>query len=145
VYSDFRGGPVPAPDGLPVVLHGAQPHAQVLARFREAHVYVMPSRRDSYGFVFIEAMANGCATIMPDRAVQREMSADGTAGMLVPAGDSAALTLALLQLIDEPARRLEIALAGHQRYLENYDADPVGRRFTEAFGDAVRNGAGQGT
>lgn len=138
VVSDFRHGDVPMPAGLPIHLHGAQTQSRVHTLFREAHVYVMPSRRESYGFVYIESMAHGCVTVVPRRAIQSEIVDGGRAGITVPAQDAHALAAALIRLIDDPAERLRLALAGHARFLAHYSADVVGRRFVDTFESARR-------
>lgn len=144
VVSDFRGGGVTRPSGLPITFHGALPYAQVIQLFAEAQIFAMPSRRESYGFVYVESMAHGCVTIAPTRVIQRELLAEGDAGVLVPAEDADKLAAALLGLLDSPERRLHLSLAGRARYLRHYDAPVVGRRFVEAFADAVRVGRSGG-
>ena len=46
--------------------------ADVLKLMRESHVLIMPSAFESYGFVYIEAMSQGCIPLALDRPVQRE-------------------------------------------------------------------------
>jgi glycosyltransferase involved in cell wall biosynthesis len=67
----------------------------------------------------VEGIAKGVPVITADVGDRREMLAGGEVGMLVPAGDSAALGDAVLALLNDPARRGRMtaaALAGRERW-----------------------------
>jgi glycosyltransferase involved in cell wall biosynthesis len=72
-----------------------------------ADIFVLPSRRESFGLVLIEAREAGCAIIASDTDGISEALDNGAAGMLVPPGDVSALADALCGwLADEQERRV---------------------------------------
>lgn len=49
------------PDGA--ILTGQLPHEKVLEKMREADIFILPSKNETFGMVYIEAMASGCITV----------------------------------------------------------------------------------
>jgi glycosyltransferase involved in cell wall biosynthesis len=80
----------------------ALPQAYMLS----AEVFVLASRRESFGLVLIEARQAGCAIVATDVDGIAEALDGGSAGLLVPSGDVNALAQALGRLLnDEDQRR----------------------------------------
>jgi glycosyltransferase involved in cell wall biosynthesis len=91
----------------------------------DADVFCQPNvSPESLGLVFLEAMAQGLPIVSSDFGGAREI-VPALAGLLVPPGDTAALTRVLEQLIADPGvrSRLKAAGPGHARRL----ADPAAR------------------
>jgi glycosyltransferase involved in cell wall biosynthesis len=82
---------------------GFQPRPQ--AYMRSADVFVLASRRDSFGLVLIEAREAGCAIVASDVDGIPEALNGGTAGMLVPPQNAQALAEALRQMLRDPSLR----------------------------------------
>jgi glycosyltransferase involved in cell wall biosynthesis len=70
-------------------------------------VFVNSSLVDNQPVSLLEAFAAGLAVVTTPTGAIRQMVADGRAGLLVPAGDPAAMARALEQVLDDPeaARR----------------------------------------
>jgi glycosyltransferase involved in cell wall biosynthesis len=103
-------------------------HADVLEKMRLAHIYLMPSRFESFGLVFIEAMAAGCAVIAPNWEVQSEITNYGEAGYTVaPTPDS--VRQALSELVQSRQKRLRMAIQGYDRFGERYAPEKVSRQY----------------
>jgi glycosyltransferase involved in cell wall biosynthesis len=68
-----------------------------------ADLFVLPSSREGLSLALLEAMAAGRPPVVADGPGNPE--AVGEAGIVVPAGDTAALTQALARLRDDPAER----------------------------------------
>ena len=49
-------------------------HEQVLAEMRKADIFVLPSINETFGMVYLEAMASGCITVCTEN--------DGIAGII---------------------------------------------------------------
>jgi phosphatidylinositol alpha-1,6-mannosyltransferase len=69
---------------------------QVLHLYRSAAVFAMPSTKEGFGIVFIEAAAAGLPVIGGNRDGSADALADGVIGMMVNPDDDEALTNALL-------------------------------------------------
>lgn len=46
-----------------VIFTGRLPHDEVLAKMRNSDIFVLPSVGETFGMVYLEAMANGCITV----------------------------------------------------------------------------------
>ncbi len=77
---------------------------------------------DSEGFsnAVLEYMLRGCAVVATDVGGNREAVRDGVTGLLVPAGDAAALADALAGLLVQRERRLALARRARAEAVERY-------------------------
>jgi glycosyltransferase involved in cell wall biosynthesis len=71
------------------------PRAELFKHYAEADVLVFPTLCDGFGLVVTEAFANGLPVITTTRAGAADLVRHGENGLIVPAGDSRALTEAL--------------------------------------------------
>ncbi|HEX8620083.1 MAG TPA: glycosyltransferase [Thermoanaerobaculia bacterium] len=71
-----------------------------------ADVYVMPSRGEGFGFVFLEAMACGVPVIGSKADGSREALRHGELGLLVDPGNRAELRVAVLESLARGERRI---------------------------------------
>lgn len=69
-----------------------------------ADVYVMPSRGEGFGFVFLEALASGLPTIASKHDGGREALLCGELGLLVDPASPAEIRAAILQQLTRPRR-----------------------------------------
>jgi phosphatidylinositol alpha-mannosyltransferase len=82
---------------------------------RSVDVYSAPNLGgESFGIILLEAMAAGTPIVASDLDAFRRVLDDGRAGVLVPTGEAGPLATALGGLLDDPARRGELAAIGHQ-------------------------------
>ena len=141
---------------LDLVTHAAVPsareaegihvHTGVAARsdawralWREADVFVLPTRDEAFGTVFQEAAAAGLPAIGTRINAVPEIVLDGETGVLVPPRDRAALAAALDRLLASPELRLEMGTRA-RRHVER-TADPEAYRAKLA--DAIHRLAGR--
>ncbi|HYP41821.1 MAG TPA: glycosyltransferase family 4 protein [Chloroflexia bacterium] len=66
-----------------VHFHGIVPEDQLRERYMDTSVFIMPSRCEGFGFVFLEAMAQGTPAIGGNLDASREVILDGKTGYLV--------------------------------------------------------------
>lgn len=72
--------------------------------FRLADVYVMPSRGEGFGFVFLEAMACGVPVVASSADGGREAVRNGELGLLVDPADPAAIVDAICSAVKKRHR-----------------------------------------
>jgi phosphatidylinositol alpha-1,6-mannosyltransferase len=94
---------------------GKVPEAELRRLYRECAFFVMPSRREGFGFVFLEAMRAGKACIGAHGAAE-EIIEDGGTGYVVDPSDPQAVLAAVERLFREPARRREMGETGRRRF-----------------------------
>jgi glycosyltransferase involved in cell wall biosynthesis len=99
-----------------------------------AEIGCVPSLYEGFSFPAIEAMASGCAVVASDAgALPEVVGRDGRAGLLVPAGDSGALMVALEKLLADPGLRTRMGEAGRARVAERFSWTAIGAQTVEVY------------
>ncbi|MBF6297464.1 glycosyltransferase family 4 protein [Nocardia amamiensis] len=100
---------------------------------RSADVYVAPNLGgESFGIILIEAMAAGTPVVASELDAFRRVLRDGTAGMLVPVGDSAALAAALHTVLTDEVRREALVHTAAQ-VVSEYDWPVVAEQILRVY------------
>ena len=99
--------------------------------------FVLPSRKEGLSNALLEAMAAGLPCIANDIPPNREVLADGTAGILVPVGDADRLVEAMNKMVTDPAHANAYGRAAAKRVTEQYTIDSVARQCTVLY-DALQ-------
>lgn len=94
----------------------------LLEAYRRCDVLVAPSRFESFGLIFVEAMRAGRPVIGCDAGGMPEVVASGVNGILVTPGDQASLVDALSKMIASRELRTTMGTAGRRRYLDGFTA-----------------------
>jgi glycosyltransferase involved in cell wall biosynthesis len=111
------------------VFLGARDQNDVLERYREADIFVLPCRvaddgdRDGLPNVLIEAASQGLALISTPVSGVPELIEHDVDGVLTPAGDVEALTGVLLRLIADPETRRRHGEAAMRKVRRGFDHD----------------------
>lgn len=90
-----------------------------------ADLFCLPSYREGFGSVAIEAGALGLPVIATRVTGLVDAVVDGETGRLVPAKDAAALAAAMADLLDDDALRRRLGEAGRRRAVAGFDAEIV--------------------
>ena len=112
-----------------VILAGAQPRQRVAELLATADAFVLPSVITSSGkmegvpVALMEALAMETPVVATDISGVSEIVEDGVTGCLVPERDPEALAAALRRLHDDPAWGAQLARAGRERVLREFDLD----------------------
>ena len=103
-----------------ITFHGEVPEAALKGFYQAADLFVAPSRFESFGLIFVEAMMFGKPVIACRAGGMTEVVDDGVTGLLAEPGDVASLVRCLIKLIEDAALRRRLGAAGRQRYLERF-------------------------
>lgn len=121
---------------------GALPQGDVIERYREADLFVLASRvgddgdRDGLPNVLMEAQSQALACVATDVSAIPELIEDGETGVLVPSENPDALSLAIANLVQDPARRLLLGRRGETRVRSAFSFTAGVDRLIEKFGAA---------
>jgi glycosyltransferase involved in cell wall biosynthesis len=110
---------------------GYDPHPETYLAF--ADLLCLPSYREGFGNVVIEAAALGVPCLGTRIVGLSDAVVDGETGVLVPAKDTAALGQALSALLTDESRRTSLGEAARRRVHANFDADLVNTRLLEEY------------
>jgi glycosyltransferase involved in cell wall biosynthesis len=119
-----------------LVILGAQ--AQILPLLRASEVVAIPSRREAFGLVALEAMAAGRPVVASAVGGLNEVVEDGATGVLVPPGSPARLGAALDGLLGDPSLRDALGLAGRRRLEERFTAERMVGAVADLYGRVLR-------
>ena len=109
-----------------IAWRGKLDQTDVVAAMRSADLFVLPSKiaddgdRDGLPNVLMEAASQKLPILTTDISAIPEFITDGVHGTLVPAGDPAALTKAIVTLAADPEGRAAMAEAAFQRLTESF-------------------------
>jgi glycosyltransferase involved in cell wall biosynthesis len=103
-----------------VTIVGRVAEAELAGWYRRAQIVVSPSLYEGFGLPAAEANASGAPVIATDAGALPEVIADGETGVIVRAGDAAALAEAIDGLLADPARCRALGEAGRARVLERF-------------------------
>jgi phosphatidylinositol alpha-1,6-mannosyltransferase len=110
--------------------------------YREAAVFAMPSRREGFGLVYLEAMAAGLPCIGSIHDAASEVIVDGRTGWLVDQSDTNALADRIVHLLSDEPERAAMGDAGRRRFLTQFTFDAFQSRLTSALASSAPAGQG---
>lgn len=103
-----------------------------------ADIFCLPSYREGFGTVVMEAAAMGLPTVGTAIYGLTDAVADGETGILVPPRDSGALRDALGRLLERPDERIRMGKAARQRCLDLFDAAKVNAAVAEEYRNVLQ-------
>jgi glycosyltransferase involved in cell wall biosynthesis len=112
-----------------VTFLGRLDEAALLREYQRCPAFVMPSRDEGFGFVFVEAMRAARACV-GSRGAASEIIADGQTGLLVEPGDTAQLLACVVRLLRDRPATAAMGARGRARFLEQFTEAQFRTRFT---------------
>lgn len=98
-------------------------------------VFVSASETESFGLSIVEAMATGTPVVATATEGAKEVIRDGITGSLVPIGDHQKLAQAIIELLNDHGRRLEMGISAskdvEQRFSLKQMVDSIEKIYSE--------------
>jgi glycosyltransferase involved in cell wall biosynthesis len=112
----------------------------VLSLIAAAGTVCLPSEAEALPMSVLEAMALARPVVATDVGGTRDQVADGETGYLVPAGDGAGITRALLTLAADRTHAKRMGAAGRLRQREHFTGERMVTGYERALEGAVERG-----
>jgi glycosyltransferase involved in cell wall biosynthesis len=103
--------------------------------YAQTTIAVVPSIYEGFGLPVGEAMACKVPVISTTGGALPEVVGD--AGVLVPPGDAKALEVAIIDLLDNPSKRVRLAEAGYERVKKNFTWHNTAKQVVEVYREAI--------
>jgi glycosyltransferase involved in cell wall biosynthesis len=116
-----------------VFLAGWRDQREVAAALNASDLLVLPSARESFGLVLVEAMASGLPVIATDCAGPRSIVEHGETGWLLPPDDEQALAQAINEALAKPEERRRRGTIALQRARDRYAWSAAANRLDTIY------------
>jgi glycosyltransferase involved in cell wall biosynthesis len=129
---------IPPERGINVHLGLAPNSPPLIALYRRADIFCLPTLGDCLPMVLSEAAAAGLPLVSTDVGAIREIVRPDTTGLLVPPGDDIALAAALDRLLADSALRRSLGENARRLVDEEFDAAKNASRLVDLLSDVAR-------
>jgi glycosyltransferase involved in cell wall biosynthesis len=96
-------------------------------------VLALTSRFEGFPNVVMEAMATGAVVVATDVGGCRELVVPEETGVIVPPGDPGAVAAAVLEVLGDPPRAVQMAAAARRRIEREFDVRRMAERTAAAY------------
>lgn len=111
------------PENVKVRVAGAIRNEDALQRLCEAHFFVLPTERENFGYVFIEALSAGCPLIISDRTDWGDIEINN-AGWCLPLENHAAWLNTLENCLNMDGNEFQKMSSAARRYAVEWLEQP---------------------
>lgn len=112
---------------------GGLSDAELRDQYRRCSLFVMPSKKEGFGIVFLEAMAYGKPVVGGAHGGTPSVVKDKETGLLVHSSDVAAIAHSITRFLNDEEMREKFGLAGHQRLLGEFTFEKFEHNLKEVF------------
>lgn len=121
--------------GVGEVVHFAGPRRDVPALLQALDLFLLPSRWEGFALSVLEAMAAGLPVVATAVTGADEAIAAGESGLIVPAGDTAAMAQAILEILADPARGRAFGARGRERIMQRFTRERMIGQLGQLYDD----------
>ncbi|WP_213765089.1 glycosyltransferase family 4 protein [Caballeronia sp. dw_19] len=111
--------------------------------YRDARAFCLPSYREPFGIVTLEAMFCGVAVIGTNRGGFLDLVEEGVTGYLVAPRDPKALAGSIRSLIESPESARQMGLAGRDRARRLYSTEAIVGQYVQCYRDVAMKRTGR--
>ncbi len=117
---------------------GFMPERELPALWQRAHLLAMPSRKEGFGLVYVEAMRYGLPVVASVHDAGQEINVDGVTGRNVDLDRPGELEETLVALLRSPDLMKRMGQAGHERWRTHFRRSAFRRRLQPIMADYIK-------
>ena len=117
--------------------------ADVAPYYRLMQVLALPTHREGFGAVSLEAQASGIPVVTTQATGVVDSVVDGVTGSTVPVGDVQALAREIDRLLDDPALRARMGSAGKARALRDFAPEVIWKLLAACYAELLSGASPQ--
>lgn len=117
---------------------GQQPHKRVMEYMSICEIFTMPSWQETFGLVYVEAMAHGKPIIGCQGQGVDGIVTDGKTGLLAKPKDVDSLVKAMDYLLSNPDEAQEIGMRARELVLGHYTWERSAEKLVEVYRDILK-------
>ncbi|MCL2567056.1 MAG: glycosyltransferase [Alphaproteobacteria bacterium] len=111
----------------------------IIPYYKNCDIFVAPSRFESFGLVYVEAMMFAKPTIGTNVSAIPEVVENGITGILFEPENTESLKAAIIKLIENPELRKQMGKAGRKRYEEKFTAEIMANNLLEYYNSIIKD------
>lgn len=104
---------------------------------KSSDIFVLPSLKEAFGQVILEAMASGVAVIATNNGGPVDIIQDGVTGHLVPPGNSEAIFQKMCILLQNPHQKKDMEKAALERVQKEFTAETMAEKTLNVYRKTV--------
>ncbi|HCC05387.1 TPA: hypothetical protein DEP58_03745 [Patescibacteria group bacterium] len=113
-------------------LHGRA----LVEEYQKAHLFVLPTKNESFGMVIAEAMATGLPVVSTQVGGVPLLVDTGVTGTLVEVDDTSALTAEIISFLRDPEKSTAFGIAGRKKVEEGFSWVQRAKAYATVFTEA---------
>lgn len=115
-----------------IIFTGVVPRQELPYYFAASDIFVLPSKMEAFGVVFIEAMSSGKPVVTSNLPPMNTLI-DDASGILINPDDYDQLSKSIIYLLNEPKLAKKKGMAGRAKVEKIYNWDFVSEQYLEIY------------
>ena len=112
---------------------------QLRSYYQNCDIFVLPSKKEGFGIVFLEAMFFKKPVIGGNFGGSRDVIDDGNTGLLVNFGDINQLSQKIIELLTDKQKSIDMGKAGYSRLSDMYTFSHFEKNLRKVFQNFMDN------
>lgn len=106
---------------------------------KASDIFVLPSLREAFGLVILEAMASGVIAVATDNGGTTDIIEHGKSGYLIPPANSERLVEIIRTILTNPNQKRDIEKTALERVKTHFTAEVMAKKTAEVYSNLISN------
>jgi len=100
---------------------------------KASDIFILPSLREAFGLVILEAMASGVVVIATNSGGATDIIKDGITGYIIPPSNSDRIVEAIFEIIRNPDKKRQMEIAAIDSVRKNFTAEIMAKKTIDVY------------